>query len=109
MRKHNQYTVTTALYNDTRFVVEAARILYKRQTIDERVTGMSVHVNVLGYNRADSETMTAIIELWDAGAYTPTSLEIARERCLKYSRQLANHANGQHVDFGVHAWEALAL
>lgn len=108
MRRHNRYTVTTALHQDTRFVVEAARILYKRQTIDERVTGMSVHVNVLGFNRADSETMTAIVEMWDAGAYTPTSLSIARDRCLKYSRQLAAHANGQHVDFAAHGWEALA-
>lgn len=109
MRQHNQYTVTTALHADTRFVVEAARILYKRQTMDERDTGMSVHVNVLGFNRADSETMTAIVELWDVGAYTQVSLDIARQRCLKYSRQLADHANGEHVDFGAHGWEALNL
>ena len=108
MRKHNRYTVTTALHASTTFVIEAARILYKRQTIDERITGMSVHVNVLGFNRADSETMTAIVEMWDRGAYTTASLEIARGRCLKYSRQLSEHANGHHVDFGAHGWDALS-
>ena len=107
MRKHNRYTVTTALHASDSFVLEAARILYLRQTNDERHSGMSVHVNLLGYNRADSETMTGIVEAMDLMLVSAEGIVTARERCLKYARQLASHMNGQHIDLGLTGWEVL--
>lgn len=108
MKRHNRYTITTALHRSNSFVMRAAEVLYKRQTIDERASGMSVHINVLGFNRADSETMTAIVEAWlTTNEVCHESVEIARQRCLKYSRQLTDHANGNHVDLALAGWEAL--
>ena len=113
MRRHNHYTIVTALQRSDTFVMRAAIVLYKRQTWDEKLSGMSVHVNWLGFNRADSEVMTAIVEEWKAGNWkteniSADSIAIARRRVAKYAKQLAKHANGHHVDFGRHASEVLS-
>jgi len=106
MRNFNQYSILTALQRSDAFVMRAARVLYLRQTLDERAIAMSVHVNVLGFNRADAVTMTAICE---ASVITGMDIEIARGRVAKYARQLADHANGNRVDFGAAVTDAVSV
>ncbi len=106
MKNFNQYSVLAALQRSDAFVMTAAMVLYRRQTLDERAISMSVHVNVLGFNRADAATMTAICE---ASILTGMDIEIARDRVAKYARQLADHANGNRVDFGAAVADAVSI
>ena len=108
MRRHNRYSIRAALDRSPSFVMRAAEVLYKRQTIDERAIAMSVYVNRLGFNRADAATVTGIVESFqDTGSVTHEDVQIVRERCWKYTRQLSEHANGEHVDLAEYGWEAV--
>ena len=109
MRRHNRYSIRAALDRSNSFPMRCAEVLYKRQTIDERAIAMSVYVNRLGFNRADAATVTGIVESFrDSGHVSHEDVQIVRERCWKYTRQLSDHANGQHVDLAAYGWEAVA-
>lgn len=81
-------------------VCRAVLAIYSRQTEHERQVGSTVEHNGIGFNGADSSILSSFAEQIKRRSkrpgcpLSPKQMFIARTRIQKYTRQLAEIANG---------------
>lgn len=97
--------VWTRLNGDEDFLKECIVILYKLQTSHEKLVKSTTMTNQVGFNKADAPFLSKLAENIENAKnligrpYTEDDLIIAKEKMLKYSRQVANifNSNGDGV------------
>lgn len=82
------------LINNDNAVIRGILALYEKQTLDEQTAKNSRHSNGIGFNRFDSRTMSLYANQIKTG-YELDAVQFrdARERIMKYSKQLMRIAN----------------
>jgi hypothetical protein len=70
--------------------------IYALQTEDEKDTESTKHHNSVGFNGLDSEILSSFSkQLLTKGYLSPKQMTLSRRKILKYSKQLADVANGK--------------
>jgi hypothetical protein len=94
--KWNKDNVREFLMKDDHAVGRGLVILLGYQTADEQQSGNTTHDNGCGFNGTDAEFLTRLAMFYrEHGFLTPGQLVHARKKILKYSGQLARHANAE--------------
>lgn len=101
----NTAIIWARLHGDDDFLKECILILYRLQTSHEKMVRSTDITNLVGFNKADAPFLSKLAENIQNSknligrAYTEDDLIIAREKMMKYSRQIANifNANGDDV------------
>lgn len=84
--------IQTKLEHDNDFLFQCVLLLYDKQEEDEQSDNSTRHQNGVGFNKADGTLLSLFAkqikaEDWENAA---TYMENARQRMLKYARQLSN-------------------
>lgn len=78
--------------------------IYEKQTTAEQNAGVTVEHNGVGFTAFDAEFMTSLVRQIqtsnrrEGGRLSPQQRAIARNKMLKYSKQLARIVETTHVD-----------
>lgn len=81
-------------------VANALMVVYANQTADERQMGDARHLNGVGFNKRDAETLTDIAEKWKIWGRWASERQCAYVRRLvkKYWRQVLQHMADTNPD-----------
>lgn len=95
--KWNKAEVLEMLKKSDKALVRGLMTIYGYQTAEERVAGITVEDNGMGFNGADAEFLSQMaLSFQQYGRLTPGQIEWTRKKMLKYAGQLAKHANLHH-------------
>lgn len=96
--------IQTLLQNSDKAVVRALEVLYAKQTATEQATDQTQEHNGVGFSGRDAELLSSFAKFYKrAGFLTEKQMGIARQRLMKYWRQLLKdaEANGRPVSYKV--------
>lgn len=92
-KKERQLKVKDLLAKNDKAVVRAVVAIYRRQTLDEQVSQLTKESNYQGFCANDATIMTMYAQqILKYGGLSQQQLKIARDRMMRYSRQLAEIA-----------------
>lgn len=92
-KKERQAKIKQLLAEKDKAVVRAVVAIYRRQTNDEKLCQLTKETNYQGFCANDASIMSMYAEqILKFGGLTQQQLRIARDRMMRYSRQLAEIA-----------------
>ena len=92
-KKERQHKVKVLIATSDKAVIRAVLAIYKKQTENEMILGDTVEQNNVGFCANDAPTMSKYArQILDHGGLTKGQLDYARNRMIRYSRQLADIA-----------------
>lgn len=81
--------IQNLLYTNNNALLKALVVLYNYQESDEKVYGVAIHENKVGFSKNDSEILTKIAEKFISGKkLTLNEFYIVQSRVPKYWRQI---------------------
>lgn len=82
------------IQNNDKVLYRALKRIYEKQTYDEQNAGATLYHNGVGFNGADSKFMSGICEYLNKYGYLSDKQKYrARQRIIKYNKQLTRIAN----------------
>jgi hypothetical protein len=92
-KKEREEKVRSLLLKDNRAVVRAVLAIYHRQTLDEKASESTKETNYQGFCANDATLMTMYAkQILQHGGLSSQQIKIARDRMVRYRRQLAEIA-----------------
>lgn len=86
--------IVTLIQSNDKAVAKAVIAIYNRQTADEKMIENTTHSNGVGFNASDVRYLSYIAKYCERNqALTGKHLDKARQKILKYRRQLVEIAN----------------
>lgn len=77
------------LYTNQKALLKALIVLYNYQETDEKILGVAIHENKVGFSKNDSEVLTKIAEKFVSGKkLTITEFYTVQSRVPKYWKQI---------------------
>ena len=96
-KKWTKPEILEMLKKSDKALIRGLMTIYGYQTDEERVRGVTVEDNGMGFNGVDADFLTQIaLSYQQYGRLTPGQIEWTRKKMLKYAGQLAKHANSHH-------------
>lgn len=79
-----------------KWLVRGIMAIYSKQTATEQASEATMEDNGIGFSGADATILSSFAKQYqERGFLTSKQLSIARNKMLKYSRQLADISNGK--------------
>jgi hypothetical protein len=92
-KKERQEKVRNLLLTNDKAVLRGVVAIYNRQTLDEKNSDSTKHENHQGFCANDAPLMSLFArQILQHGGLTSTQLKVAREKIVRYRKQLAEIA-----------------
>ena len=92
-KKERREKIQELLLSSNKAVVRAVVAIYRRQTMDEQSSEQTKQRNYQGFCANDAPLMSMYAkQILQYGGLSPQQVKIARERIIRYTRQLADIA-----------------
>lgn len=99
--KWNRLNIRALLERSDEAVIRGMLRIYEYQTPEEKVNGVTVEDNGMGFNGVDSDYLTNLVVYYQHhGRLSERQIFHARKKMLKYSGQLARIANAMELNHG---------
>lgn len=92
-KKEREEKVKHLLLTNDKAVLRGVVAIYNRQTLDEKASEITKHTNSQGFCAFDAPLMSLYAkQILKYGGLSSTQLKIAREKIVRYRKQLAEIA-----------------
>lgn len=95
MQTWTKEQIKEKLLSDNKWLIRGMLAIYKKQTDDEKQSGITAYDNGVGFNGIDAELLTNFsLQYISFRSLSAKQIEIMRKKMPKYAGQLAKIANG---------------